>query len=375
VLVGWAPLAAQANPATQAVPDTERRLTRHWIDHLYPFVYYTSADKFWVAGHYDWSSPLGFAELPEPYFARAALDVGASTQGSYAVILDAQAPAYWDGWRLGLTVSFLRANRLGYYGQGNNTIYDADSAAASTYFYRVSRTNRAARATIQRRIIGPLRALIGGSIEHAEFRALPGTTLYQRDSTGPFNDAVARAGFVFDTRDVEADPHRGVFAEALIASGRGYTRATGSLHAYVHPIDRLILAGRIGAENINGTAPISVQQTMESSEGQIVALGGIRSLRGYYDGRFLGPGKLVGGVEARYGLLWAPRLLELKLIAFYDVGRVFAPGESVRLTREGLHGALGGGVALAMLRNSLFAIEVAKGTEPMLLTFATAWTF
>ncbi len=318
---------------------------------------------------------MGFAERPEPYFARAALDVGASTQGSYAVILDAQAPAYWDGWRLGLTVSFIRANRLGYYGQGNNTIYDPDSSAGSSYFYRVSRTNRAARLTLQRKIAGPLRALVGGSLEHAEFRALPGTTLYQRDSTAPFNDAVARAGLIFDTRDVEADPHRGVFAEGLVASGRGYTRVTGSLHAYVHPLERLILAGRIGAENVTGTVPLSVQQTMESSEGQIVALGGVRSLRGYYDGRFLGAGKLVGGLEARYGLLWAPRLLELKLIAFYDAGRVFDPGEPVRLTREGLHGALGGGVALSLLRNSLIVLEVGKGTEPMLLTFATAWSF
>ncbi|HEY7194954.1 MAG TPA: BamA/TamA family outer membrane protein [Gemmatimonadales bacterium] len=368
-------MAAPLSGAAQTKPDTEPIQRRQWIDHLYPFVYYTSADKFWFGGHYDWSSPLGFAERPEPYFARAALDVGASTQGSYAVILDAQAPAYWDGWRLGLTVSFLRANRLGYYGQGNNTIYDPDSTAASSYFYRVSRTNRAARLTVQRRIAGPLRALVGGSLEHAEFRALPGTTLYQRDSTGPFNDAVARAGLVFDTRDVEADPHRGVFAEGLVASGRGYTRVSGSLHAYVHPLERLILAGRVAAENITGTVPLSVQQTMETSEGQIVAVGGLRSLRGYYDGRFLGAGKLLGGIEARYGLLWAPRLLEVKLIAFYDVGRVFDPGEPVRLTREGLHGALGGGVALSMLRNTLFAIEVGKGTEPMLLTFATAWSF
>lgn len=338
-------------------------------------MYYTSADKFWFAGHYDLSSPIGFAERPEPNYARAALDVGASTQGSYAVILDAQAPAWWEGWRLGLTVTFIRANRLGYYGQGNNTIYDPDSTVGSSYFYRVSRTNRAARLTVQRRIVGPLRALVGGSIEHAEFRALPGTTLYQRDSTGPFNDAVARAGLIFDTRDVEADPHRGVFAEGLIASGHGYTRVTGSLHGYVHPLDRLILAGRIGAENTSGTVPLSVQQTMESSEGQVVALGGVRSLRGYYDGRFLGAGKLVGGLEARYGLLWSPRLLELKLIAFYDAGRVFAPGEPVRLTREGLHRALGGGVALSLLRNSLLVLEVAKGTEPMLVTFATTWTF
>ena len=122
-------------------------------------------------------------------------------------------------------------------------------------------------------------------------------------------------------------------------------------------------------------APLAAQLTMETSEGPVVALGGHRSLRGYHDGRFVGPGKLVGGVEARYGLLWAPRLLELKLFAFYDAGRVFSAGESVRLTRRGLHAALGGGVALSLMRNTLLTFEVGKGTESAQLAFATTWSY
>jgi outer membrane protein assembly factor BamA len=347
------------------------------VNHLYPFVYYSSVDRFWLAGHYDWSSPMGFADRPEPNFARIAFDAGASTQGSYAFIVDAQAPAYWDGWRLGLTLSLIRANRLGYYGQGNNTVYDRDSTTGPgrSYFYRVSRANRAARVTIQRKIAGPLRLLVGGSLEYTAFRALPGVSRYERDRTGRFSDRVARVGIVLDTRDVEMDPHRGVFAEALAGSGRGYTRTSASLHVYAHPFDRLILAGRVGRETITGTAPLAVQQTMETSEGPVVALGGARSLRGYYDGRFVGPGKIVGGVEARYGLLWAPRVLEVKLIAFYDAGRIFGPGETVRLTRRGLHAAMGGGVALSLMRNTLVLLEAGKGTEGTQLTFATAWSF
>jgi outer membrane protein assembly factor BamA len=320
---------------------------------------------------------MGFADRPEPNFGRIALDAGASTQGSYAFIFDAQAPAYWDGWRLGLTLTLTRANRLGYFGQGNNTVFDRGSSAGPgrSYFYRVSRTNRSARLSIQRRIVGPLRVLVGGTLEHTAFRALPGLSAYQPDSTGPFSDRVARAGLVLDTRDLEVDPHRGVFAEALVGRGRGYTRTSASLHAYVHPLERLILAGRVGGENIAGSAPLAVQQTMETSEGPVVALGGFRSLRGYYDGRFVGPGKIVAGVEARYGIMWAPRLFEVKLFAFYDAGRVFAPGETVRLTRHGLHAALGGGVAIALLRNTLVLLEGGKGTEGAQVTFATAWSF
>jgi len=367
------PLAAQG----------EANQRKTWVDHLYPFLYYSSIDGFWLAGHYDWSSPMGFAERPEPNFGRIALDVGASTQGSYAFTVDAQAPAYWDGWRLGLTLSLTRANRLGYYGQGNNTTYDRDSTTGRSYFYRVSRRTDGARLTLQRRVVGPVRVLVGGTFEHADFRELPGVSLFQRDRLAgtirsedlPFNDAVTRAGLVFDSRDLEADPHRGVFAEALVGSGRGYRRTTAAIHAYVHPLQRLILAGRVAGERMTGTPPVGAQQTMESSEGPIVAVGGLRSLRGYYDDRFLGPGKLVGGVEARYGLLWAPRLLEVKLFAFYDAGRVFGPGEAVRLTRHGLHAAMGGGVAMAFMRNTVLVFDVGKGTEGSQFSFATSWSY
>jgi outer membrane protein assembly factor BamA len=355
-----------------------------WVDHLYPYLYYSSIDGFWFAGHYDWSSPMGFTERPEPHFGRLALDVGLSTQGSYSAVLDAQAPALWDGWRVGLTLSAVRSNRLGYYGQGNDTPFERDSITAlRPYFYRVSRTTRAARLTVQRRIVGPLRALVGGTLESTHFRELPGESWFQRDRASgaigpddvPFNDAVVRAGIVLDSRDLEADPHRGVFAEALVNSGRGYTRTTAALRGYVHPIERLVIAARIAGEQMAGSPPVSAQMTMESSEGPIVAVGGLRSLRGYHDGRFVAPGKLVAGIEARYGLIWAPRVLEIKLLAFYDAGRVFDAGEDVRLTRAGLHAAWGGGVAFALMRNTVIVMAGGKGTEGAEVAFSTVWSY
>ena len=354
-----------------------------WTDHLYPALWYSSIDGFWFAGHYDWSSAIGFAERPEPTYARIALDAGASTAGSYSVILDAQAPAYLEGWRFGLALYGIRANRLGYYGLGNSTTFDTDSTVGRSYFYQVSRKTRGVRATIQRRITGPLRALVGGSLDHTDFRALPGGSVFQHDVANgtitpdevPFNDAVFRAGVVLDGRDLELDPHRGILAEALYASGNGYTRTTASLRGYVHPLRRLVLAGRVAGESMSGSPPISAQFTFESSDRPFNAMGGYRSLRGYHDGRYLGPGKLLGGVEARYGVLWSPRVLEVKLLAFYDVGRVFAPGESVRLTTEGLHSAWGGGVGLAMLRNTVFTFAVGQGAEGSEVTFAGSWSY
>jgi outer membrane protein assembly factor BamA len=144
---------------------------------------------------------------------------------------------------------------------------------------------------------------------------------------------------------------------------------------YAHPLERLVLAGRIGAENITGTAPLAAQLAMETSDGPIVALGGYHSLRGFHDGRFVGPGKLLGGLEARYGLIWAPRLVEVKLYAYYDAGRVFSAGEAIRLTRHGLHAAMGGGAGVSLMRNTLVVLDAGKSPEGFELTFATSWAY
>src|SRR2546425_3059650 len=229
---------------------------RYWRSTLYRNLSHSPCDGLWIGLHYGRYSPVGFVERPEPNFASINLDAGASTQGSYALVVDAQAPAWWVGWRAGLTFGAVRVNRLGYYGLGNDTQYSRDSlTTAGSYFYKVSRTTQFARATVQRRVIGPLRILAGASIDHSDFRALPGRSVFRNDlaagvvdtGTIPFTDKVLRAGIVLDTRDNEMDPHRGVAAEALFASGTGYTRTTTSARVYVHPFRRLVLAGRLAA--------------------------------------------------------------------------------------------------------------------------------
>jgi outer membrane protein assembly factor BamA len=369
-------LLAAAAPALSA--------QRYWRHNFYPYLSHSPGDGLWGALHYGRYSPVGFSERPEPNFASINLDAGASTQGSYAFVVDAQAPAWWLGWRAGLTLGAVRANRLGYYGLGNDTRYERDSVTtAGSYFYKVSRTSLFARATVQRRVIGPLRILAGASIDHTDFRALPGRSVFGGDlaagvvdpGTIPFTDKVLRAGIVLDTRDNEIDPHRGVAAEALVASGTGYTRTTASARVYVHPVRRLTLAGRLAAEGTGGNPPLAALELMESSERPFVAVGGYHSLRAYYNGRFTGPGKLIAGLEARYALLLVPSLVEVKLVAFYDAGRVFGGGEGVRLTTTGLHRAGGAEVAVRLLRNSLLVVGYGHGSDGGRFLFGTTWSY
>jgi len=374
-LGAWAAVAVSASPLGAQ---------RVWRSNLFPYLSYSTTDGLWAAAHYGLTSPLGSTDRPELDAAALSLDVGASTQGSYSLSVGARAPAYWDGWRLVLTLMLARDNRLGFFGLGNETPFARDSVTTTApYFYRVSRTYAATRATIQRRVMGPLRVLAGASLERTDFRSLPGQSVFRRDvasgivdsTTIPFTAGTARAGVILDTRDNELDPHGGLVLEGLFATGSGYTRTTAAARIYVHPIERLILAARLAGEEMGGSPPLAAQLSMESSERAFVAVGGYYSLRGFYDARFVGPDKLVGGLEARYALLWAPSLLEVLIVGFYDAGRVFAPGERFRLTTAGLHRGGGGELAVRFLRNSLLVLGVGAGPEGTQVVFGTQWSY
>ena len=373
--------AALASLAVSALPLGAQQA---WRSSLYPYAYYSTIDGLWGAGHYGVSRPIGFVERPELNAAAVTFDASASTRGSYTLVADAQAPAHWAGWRAALTLTAARENRLGFYGLGNATRYVADSVSpAQAYFYRVSRAHASIRATIQRQLVGPLRAVAGATIERTDFHALPGTSVFRQavatgvvDSTSiPFTDKTIRAGLVLDTRDNELDPHTGIFLEGLFASGPGYTRTTAGARVYVHPLERLVIAARLGGEGMGGRPPLAAQLVMESSERPYIAVGGYRSLRGYYDARFVGPGKLLAGLEARFAPLWAPSVLEMMLVGFYDAGRVFAPGEGFRLTTQDLHRSGGGEIAIRFMRNSLLVVGVGAGDEGAQLLFGTQWSY
>lgn len=355
---------------------------RYWKRSFLPYIYYSGVDGLWGVLHLSRYSPIGFVERPEPNLAAITLDLGASTGGSYLAVLDAQFPAWWEGWRAALTLTAARSNRLGYYGIGNTTAYSPDSVtAANPYYYRVSRTTQDVRFTVQRRLTGPLRVLGGAGFTHTSFRELPGATVFQQDAaagivdSAPYDDPVARFGLIVDTRDNEIDPHRGLFVEGLYAAGNGYGRSTVAARAYVHPVEKLILGARLAGEHLNGSPGVSAEMMVESSERPFEAVGGYRSLRGYYDGRFTGRGKLFGGVEARYALLWAPSVLEVKLVGFYDVGRVFAPGEAFRVTTDGLHSSGGAELAVRLLRNTIVVMGYGRGTEGGQFLIGSTWSY
>ena len=110
--------------------------------------------------------------------------------------------------------------------------------------------------------------------------------------------SILQQALIYDTRDFEPDPTRGVYfeianeyASGTIGSDYDFDKlliqAKGFQKLPLGP--RTVLAGRVGAGNIFGkNAPFFEFQDQWSPDGSINALGGSRSLRGYRSNRVYG---------------------------------------------------------------------------------------
>src|SRR3990172_873097 len=126
------------------------------------------------------------------------------------------------------TVGVARATRAPYFGVGNDPIPDSlETPFYTKRYFRYSLTRTTALMAAQRRLTGPVR--LHASAQYRHYRALTlGGDPTQLDAdlqaglhadTGSFDGLELHGGLLYDTRDEEASPSRGVFLEALAASG------------------------------------------------------------------------------------------------------------------------------------------------------------
>jgi hypothetical protein len=91
-------------------------------------------------------------------------------------------------------------------------------------------------------------------------------------------------------------------------------------------------------------------------------------------GRSAGGGLLFGGAVVRHDLINLNDLGAITLLAFVDAGRVFDKN-GFSLTTEGLHVGGGGGVALRIMRSSIFTFNFAGGPMGFNFTAGSGWSF
>ncbi len=209
---------------------------------------------------------------------------------------------------------------------------------------------------------------------------------------------VFKLGLVFDTRDNEPNPWRGVWTEIILASApkftsdmdRGFLKLAITHRQYFTLVKRhLTFAYRLAFQStIAGYTPTYAQGLMYYSvmvgaynEG----LGGQRTMRGVRRNRVVGDGWVLGNLEFRYRFISFQLIKQnwyLALSVNFDSGRVikfievkdivenstdpieYPPGESesdyFNFGGEGFHNAVGAGFYAVMNQTFVIAFNYGK---------------
>ena len=303
-----------------------------------------------------------------------------TTKGRRDVSVFFDAPHYLpSGWRVGGYLGIEQQMATPYYGVGNSTAHDKGlEEEPNPYYYRYGRRGVRFNTDFQRAVAGRLRILAGAGFRTSEIDQTPfdsGTTLLQQQMSGapvPAGRTVTgRVGVVYDTRDRETGPTRGIWAEALLQQGlrafdatHDFTRITTTARAYVPVNARLVWAQRVVAQRLEGSVPFYELVTIQGSFRDDEGVGGAGTVRGLPKNRFIGRGLFFANEELRYraaDFTIRNRASALILSTFLDAGSVSTGNDEPSLSK--LHYGYGGGVRLRYGPNFVVALDVAHSKE------------
>jgi outer membrane protein assembly factor BamA len=364
-----------------------------WTDVAYPKIYYSSRDGFAVGLYYAQINQLGYDDwdAPPPYRAKLSFDFFFGTAGSKQFNVEWRAPKLLEGWRFVLQGQWVRRARENYFGIGNASAYDrANVTDENPYFYRSNNRRAFVYGEAQRRIIGPLRLMVGFNAEEWHIDTLAGQSQLALDRQAgldptigvPTGDVSARIGLIFDTRDDEVGPRRGVLLQAVVAGADSgvlgdltYRRLLLSAQGHLSIGPKLVLAARVAGQTMDKAPRLGTYYRVESMERPYAVLGGSRSHRALWRLRHLDADKLLANFDVRYDLLAVPTLYRIAVVGFLDVGRVFEVGE-FDLTTDDLKVGGGVGLNLHLFRAAILGGTVALGPDRRVLAlFHTSWTY
>ena len=276
---------------------------------------------------------FGYPTIDQRYFLtlRKSQKIDEDYIGEYEHI------GLWDGALAVLAnVTYWRDSRLRFYGFGNDT--DDDSETNYTQRRMAALLRVGYRPTPNWEIAWQGRAE-DLSIRPGGVDDLPFTGEVFPDTTGLEGSTVHSEGLIvsYDDRDSQRITTRGLLGQARVEV---VDRALGSSTSFVkwgfevrkfHPWrERFVLAMRGALDYLSGVNQTPFYERHD--------LGGVKTLRGFGNGRFVDAHRFVGTLELRT-LAYARRLFdvltEIEVAPFLDAGRVFSKMTAFPL--EALH--------------------------------------
>ncbi len=353
------------------------------------------------------------------------LEWSRSTKGYGSNILRYDSEKLISNMRVTAEASYLTEKALDFYGfDGYNSVYNInyedqmDPEGISRLFYRYDRKVTKLKADFQGNIIGrKLRWLAGISYlntkittvnidningdldENDEDFITTDESLYSLYSDwGVIKDSekdggsngTFKTGIVFDTRDNEPNPNRGMWSEALLFYGpsfMGYEKGAVMalfLHRQYFTLlpERLTFAYRIAYQtNLTGDVPFYLLPYYVDSKNIVDGFGGSKTMRGIRRNRVVGNGVAMANFEFRLKILKTVvfnQNLYIALSGFADMGRVvdpyeldysnvpetytiegvdYSPREWYQPGQEAWHMSFGGGLHFALNENFIVAVD------------------
>jgi outer membrane protein assembly factor BamA len=196
-----------------------------------------------------------------------------------------------------------------------------------------------------------------------------------------------KAGLIYDTRDKESNPARGVWEEVILMTAPrffwnkefAFTKLEVTHRHYIPLVkQKLTLAYRISYQGtISGSAPFYLQPYLISSFSTCTkpdGIGGAKSLRGVLRNRAVGDGIVFGNIELRWKFLKTTVLKQnvyLALHGFADAGQVVQPvhvdksllpateeySNYFDQSTDSMHWSFGAGLRIAINENFIIAVD------------------
>jgi len=347
-----------------------------------------------------------------------------TTKGSGTTQFTYDSEYLIPGIRVSAEASYLTEQALDFYGfNGYNSKYNADfedkdsPEYISRMFYNMDRRLLRLKADFQGKITGKeFRWFAGLEYNKAKMATvdieklnkgkdakdlLPDTALLFDDYVAwgviPANQAdgghttLVKAGFVYDTRDFEANPMKGMWtdlqflmAPRLLGNGNlSYTRLAITHRQYftLYP-EMLSFAYRLSYQTkLSGTMPYYMLPFVYNTAPAITrdGLGGAKTIRGILRNRITGDGFVYGNLEMRWKFLRTivfNQNVYLALSGFLDGGMVTdkynintqgVPDDQKYLVDAGdekLHLGAGGGLHIVMNQNFVIAVDYGRALDP-----------
>ncbi len=276
-----------------------------------------------------------------------------------------------------------------FFGVGNNVAFEpayqeaGNSRFINENFYTYRREYLALMSKIQFTLfVDGLKGLAGMGFFHTKINSHAGITKFTTDPPygrdgGQSN--YIQLGIVYDKRDNEAVPAKGVWSEILLeraarfwGSDYSYSRITITDRRYFSLHPRLVYAQRLLVETMPGNPPFYEMGFISSSYQRRQGLGGSYTLRGIPRLMFIGPDKFLANFEFRYKMYRQTVLKQdftFYLHTFIDCGKVWLDHDPKNM--DHLRIAEGVGLHVRWNKDFVGALDIGRSRYRQLAIYAT----